>query len=79
MPILDQLEKEYSTSAKDWCQLRNGEDAKDRAHYISALLSKHKDYKERFLKVCGPIFYGDFLVTEKEVNVIHCFTSHIII
>lgn len=56
MPILDQLEKEYSMSSKDWCQIRNGEDAKDRAHHISSLLSKHMEYKERFLKVCLHLF-----------------------
>ncbi|VDO25930.1 unnamed protein product, partial [Onchocerca flexuosa] len=53
MPILDQLEKEYSMSSKDWCQIRNGEDAKDRAHHMSSLLSKHMEYKERFLKGCS--------------------------
>ncbi|MCP9259924.1 Kalirin [Dirofilaria immitis] len=46
MPILDQLEKEYSISSKDWCQIRTGEDAKDRAHHMSSLLSKHMEYKE---------------------------------
>ncbi|KAM3722372.1 Kalirin [Dirofilaria immitis] len=53
MPILDQLEKEYSISSKDWCQIRTGEDAKDRAHHMSSLLSKHMEYKERFLKGCS--------------------------
>ncbi|VDM96077.1 unnamed protein product [Thelazia callipaeda] len=53
MPILDQLEKEYSMSCKDWCQMRGGEGAKDRAHHISSLLSKHMEYKERFLKGCS--------------------------
>lgn len=51
MPILDQLEKEYSMAAKDWCSIRSDDDAKDRAHYVSTLLSKHMEYKERFLKV----------------------------
>uniref|UniRef100_A0A9J2P1L7 DH domain-containing protein n=1 Tax=Ascaris lumbricoides TaxID=6252 RepID=A0A9J2P1L7_ASCLU len=53
-PILDQLEKEYSVgSVKDWCMQKSDECAAERARYISELLSKHMDYKERFLKGCS--------------------------
>ncbi|VDK41952.1 unnamed protein product [Anisakis simplex] len=53
-PILDQLEKEYSAgSVKDWCMQKNGESDAERARYIAELLSKHRDYKERFLKGCS--------------------------
>uniref|UniRef100_A0A0N5AUT5 CRAL-TRIO domain-containing protein n=1 Tax=Syphacia muris TaxID=451379 RepID=A0A0N5AUT5_9BILA len=50
LPILDQLEKDYSIGAlKDWCK----EPVDDRVAYIALLLSKHGEYKERFLKGCS--------------------------
>lgn len=68
MPILDQLEKEYSVSSKDWCQVRNGEDAKDRAHHMSSLLSKHMEYKERFLKVCLYFHFINYVIWKSKLH-----------
>ncbi|VDL78284.1 unnamed protein product [Nippostrongylus brasiliensis] len=51
-PILDQLEKDYSQNPdRDWCSER-GETPQERVNVISELLSKHMDYKDRFLKGC---------------------------
>ncbi|VDK73592.1 unnamed protein product, partial [Cylicostephanus goldi] len=50
-PILDQLEKDYSQNPdRDWCAVRAGETPQERVNVISELLSKHMDYKDRFLK-----------------------------
>ncbi|KAK6730193.1 hypothetical protein RB195_006949 [Necator americanus] len=52
-PILDQLEKDYSQNPdRDWCAVRVGETPQERVNVISELLSKHMDYKDRFLKGC---------------------------
>ncbi|VDM65929.1 unnamed protein product [Strongylus vulgaris] len=52
-PILDQLEKDYSQNPdRDWCSVRAGETPQERVNVISELLSKHMDYKDRFLKGC---------------------------
>ncbi|KJH51605.1 RhoGEF domain protein [Dictyocaulus viviparus] len=52
-PILDQLEKDYSQNPdRDWCVARVGETPQERVNVISELLSKHMDYKDRFLRGC---------------------------
>ncbi|KAJ1367241.1 hypothetical protein KIN20_028109 [Parelaphostrongylus tenuis] len=52
-PILDQLEKDYSQNPdRDWCSARVGETPQERVNVISELLSRHMDYKDRFLKGC---------------------------
>ncbi|VDM59065.1 unnamed protein product, partial [Angiostrongylus costaricensis] len=52
-PILDQLEKDYSQNPdRDWCAVRVGETPQERVNVISELLSRHMDYKDRFLKGC---------------------------
>ncbi|KIH55226.1 hypothetical protein ANCDUO_14621, partial [Ancylostoma duodenale] len=37
---------------RDWCAVRVGETPQERVNVISELLSKHMDYKDRFLKGC---------------------------
>uniref|UniRef100_A0A914WMP7 DH domain-containing protein n=1 Tax=Plectus sambesii TaxID=2011161 RepID=A0A914WMP7_9BILA len=58
--VLDNLEQDWSQQGRDWCsqfstQPRNDYTpfAKDKTSFVSELLSKHMDYKERFMKGCS--------------------------
>uniref|UniRef100_A0A1I7TK25 PH domain-containing protein n=1 Tax=Caenorhabditis tropicalis TaxID=1561998 RepID=A0A1I7TK25_9PELO len=64
LPILNQLESEYhSPTVTDWCAGCTSTVHADRVSYVTDLLSKHMDYKERFGKGCTyALRNGDFLL-----------------
>ncbi|EGT32660.1 hypothetical protein CAEBREN_02058 [Caenorhabditis brenneri] len=64
LPILNQLESEYhSPTVTDWCAGCTSSVDAERAEYVSRLLSKHMEYKERFGKGCTyALRNGDFLL-----------------
>ncbi len=58
LPVLENLESDYSQQGRDWCSQFSAQPrsehalyACDKASFVSELLSKHMDNKERFMKV----------------------------
>lgn len=51
IPILEQLETEYSRGTKDWCAATTGT-MQERIIQINEQLSKHHKYRERFVQGC---------------------------
>nr|ACI49192.1 hypothetical protein Csp3_JD03.001 [Caenorhabditis angaria] len=53
VPILQQLGKEYSQPHKDWCaQCSSTSSCQEKVAFITDLISKHMQLKERFIKGC---------------------------
>ncbi|VDP01091.1 unnamed protein product [Heligmosomoides polygyrus] len=50
--LAEERNKLLKNPDRDWCAVRVGETPQERVNVISELLSKHMDYKDRFLKGC---------------------------